>query len=559
MKHSKLITGLLAALLTATVSSQAQLSYIDTHSDETRKIAMIVEGKPFFPNVGELSICRFFDETLFNWSDDEIEAVIQQIKADGYTTVKMPYYWGQLEVSKDVYDWSMLEKSIDFCVQANLPLIFNFWGSEFVTASWIYDGLLPKYVMTDYDYVLDKDGNRVEVNYHYHLDKRSYPKLDKCDDRLRAREAHVLKTIMNHIRAYIDEKGYPDIVIGVQLQNEPTIDRLFSINAGNRSYSESANEKWNSRDWPDAYSFNNTVMFEYLNELGRAVKESDYPVWTMVNYMSGRNGFFRVDGVCPEYVFSQNEVARAKGESYIDFLGMDIYRDNPQDFVDILTDRYIIQGRNYPHIPETSAGFDNVNHIFFTVLAHNGTMGFWEYLSSGDWHWAYEKTLYVPTEDNGFKAFDEIKLKRVQDFNHFLLKNRTALATYKAGGTNLKYFNVGWVPYAEERQQLGKVNIQYKTLVGSGGIASLNEDGAVVLMSTDFATYTLHTPNGVKSAEVGHYDEDDVWHKTGEINESYDAEIEAIKAADWNQKGFVIYTRPYDCVRVTLNEASNDQ
>ncbi|MEM9226636.1 MAG: hypothetical protein AAGA45_01595, partial [Verrucomicrobiota bacterium] len=92
-------------------------------------------------------------------------------------------------------------------------------------------------------------------------------------------------------------------------------------------------------------------------------------------------------------------------------------------------------------------------------------------------------------------------------------------------------------------------------LVGSGAIASLNEDGAIVLMTTDFATFTLHTPDGVKSAEVGHYDENDVWHKTGEINESYDAEIEAIKADDWNLKGFVLNMRPYDCVRVILNES----
>ncbi len=519
-------------------SVNSKVSWIDRDVGPEKKITMMVDGKPFFPIIVELSINRFFNKDLFGWSDNEIEPILHQIKADGFTAVKLPFYWGQVETAKDQFDWHMIDRSIDFCVQADLPMILNWWGSEFCEVSWIYDGLLPAYVTTDYEYVTDKAGKRIEVNYHYSRDTRAYPKLDKCDDRLLEREAFVLKTLMDHIHDYIASKHYPNIVIGVQVQNEPSVVRMFGKMLTDRSYSASANAKWQQGGWTDVAAFREAVMFNYLNGLARAVKTSRYPVWTNSNFVNGADVPITQPNTSMAICISQNQVARAQGKSYLDFIGVDIYQESPDSFYNLLNDRYFVQGKNYVHIPETSASYRSLLQIHFNVLAGNGSLGIWEYLKSGDWAWANKMNLYLPRDDHSFSARDQAWLERVRAFNLFLLKNVQAFATLRAEGTHLKFFNRQWERFARGSKEVAGIVVEFKTVSGAGGIASKNPDG-LALMATDYAVFTIDAP-GVKSIEKGGYDKNNMWQKAA------DAEYET------KDKKATIELRPLDCVRVVL-------
>lgn len=525
----------IGAVFVAACVSAAQLSRIETETESYQKIRVLVDEKPFFLNVAELSINRFFNPDLFGWSDEEIEPILHQIKEDGFTAVKLAYYWGQIETAKDRFNWHMIDRSIDFCIRADLPMILNWWGSEFCEVSWIYDGLLPEYVTTDYEYVRDPQGNRIEVNYNYHLDTRPYPKLDKCDDRLLERESYVLKTIMNHIHDYIESKNYPNIVIGVQVQNEPTVVRMFGEMPVERSYSPCAVEKWEKGGWTDAGAFRRSVMFNYLNGLAKAVKTSRCPVWTCANFVGGANGPISPDGSSGAICISENEIARGRGESYLDFIGVDIYQDDPEFFYNLLTDRYFIQGKNFVHTPETGITYRSLPQIHFNVLAANGSLGVWEIVQSGDWHWANTWNLYRTTEDHRFEVRDERWLRRVRDFNRFLLKNRQAFAEYKAGGDRLQFFNRKMEPQFKQWQKIGVHGIDFKTVCGAGGIVSVNE-GGLVLMATDYATFGMKVP-GDMSLERGFYGADGVWNKVSDIVFE--------KRGQW----ITAEADPYDCIR----------
>ena len=58
---------------------------------------------------------------------------------------------------------------------------------------------------------------------------------------------------------------------------------------------------------------------------------------------------------------------------------------------------------------------------------------------------------------------------------------------------------------------------------------------------------------------MGSDHKDDMWHKNDEINESYHAEIEAIKAESWNRKASSFIHAPTIDVLVILNKPKNDQ
>ena len=160
------------------------------------------------------------------------------------------------------------------------------------TCSITADNRVPYYVHHNYQLCMADEDKP-------YFDKKSGESADiygvywylmcKNDRELRSQEASALKEMFDHIGAYNAEHGYKNTVVGCQVANEPNMSRMHSGSV----YDHDGNKiphcmcdiclQLKSDLGLDDQGFRDYTMFEYCNNLAKAVKTSDYPVWIRVN------------------------------------------------------------------------------------------------------------------------------------------------------------------------------------------------------------------------------------------------------------------------------------
>jgi GH35 family endo-1,4-beta-xylanase len=467
------------------------VSYINKSA---QKQIMMVDGKPFFYIGVQYSPHRLMEN--YNWSWADMEQIFSQAKYDGFTVIASPVKWKNIEPQKNNFNWISIEKPIDDAVKNNIKLEFLWFGS--CTSTKSSEGA-PAYVMSSYQSVLKADGTPVINNSDNAI------KLDMADTNLLARERLVMKLMMNHIRSYITSQHYPNVVIGIQVQNEPTVvTNENNIKQTDRSYSDCANDKWQKGHYTSALKFNGDIQYNYLNGLSEAVKTSNYAVWTRCNWANEK-------GIAKEVIHHAQDNAAA---NYFDFAGYDAYTTNTDKIYNLVTDTTCWHYKNNLAVIMENAGNDeNTDQLIFNAYAGNGCYhifeltGSWNVNPQGMYHTNFGAKTIAPLPH----------VQKVRDLIAMLRKDASDLASKKAseGGTDVVFYNRKFA-LSNSTAIVGGKPVQFNT-TNAGGIAIKRSSNTYVFLSTGTASFTFAARVKIRSLQCGYFNTSNTWVKQTDV------------------------------------------
>jgi hypothetical protein len=502
------------------------VSYVDTTRSTYDKLVLMVDGKPFYHNGIQFRYEK--QRYSYGWTDAQQKSLLGMVAQDGFTVVNIPIWWSKIETSRDVWSWADVDRMIDWCEEYGLKLEFLWFGHDSTGFSMPFR--LPTYVLNSYQYVVRSDGSQLRKRGTGEPGEppEGFGCLDKTDPNLLAREKYALGQMMNHIATY----DTSHTVVGVQLLNEPNVSGLWDVRI-DRSYSSYSNELWRSGGYTNATEFRKDVLLNYLSGLGQAVKESNYVVYTRSNPKGDAD-------------IADNEARRARGVAYLDFFGYDPYTTSVDYVYNYGQDAFWAQGRNFPMIMENYAGSSNADILKFNAVAGNAAYNIYAAVDPDADSGRGDKALYDFNPTTKVVTRKAVSPK-VAAVNYLINKISRDLATKRPverGGTKLQTFNRTAAASSSTTKTLDGQSVTYATSGGGQGIAVKHSATEIAVLSTKAATFTV--PGGsITSVEVGHFDGNDAWVRTG--SKSYSP----------SSANIVINLNAGECVRVLYGGGSS--
>ena len=376
--------------------------------------------------------------------------------------------------SREKYDYTHLDRVVSLTRAAGLKFEIIWFGAD--STGITTDDRVPHYAFAQFQESLKANGTPF---FAKNTDPRYSPYrylLDKADENLQAQESLVIRKVFDHLA--VTDPDYT--VVGIQTTNEPQIVQLNGTDQGvSHSYSQASVARWD-REVAEAQAagtydatnfgsqFRARLMWEYNNELGKAVKQSNHPVWTRLNH----HAFPDAKGT-----LQYNEQQRAQGGTNLDFIGLDPYRnvtgevyrlghapwyDTSRSSVSMPS---FAQGENLVMAMENGGDYPNIGKLIVATLA-GGAFNTTYDLCGADGHSILNDSVASQfdgacttsgtktasgTNPNDYTAGQVYaqyayadKVKNLTDINKTLLKVGYDLATKQsdgAGGTKLKFFN----------------------------------------------------------------------------------------------------------------------
>lgn len=443
-------------------ASSVPVSYVDTSMEHAEKFVLRVDGQPIYMTNVQLRLDKL--RGYEGWNDRALEKVVHQAAADGFNTVSIPLFWREVEPRKDVFDWTVLDQYLDWCLKYDLKMeLLWFSFSSGGRIQWLTRNknvAKTNWTLRVPDYVCDTHGNS-----EFTIRRTEDPwTLDWNDTRLRERDRYVLSKVMDHVAAWDSKHGNPHTVIGVQLGNE-ALGHEHDVSA--------------------------ETIVDYTSFLGSAVKESDYPVWTRMNCVS----WMTRDRL------KANESKRLNGGTNIDFVGIDIYGTDAEKVFGDMDGQLPHMGKNYTMIMEIDAKDPRTPFYQMTAIAGNKAFDYYNYaVVDGN-------SLY---EDGGNMTLKERpQIVYVRQRNK-LINDANALIATKAHGRSLYVYNrQGRDSVVEET---GLDGITYTSASPySQAMAIRYSPKEIILQSAGVGLFRLPDNMSVRKVSKGHFDKSGIW------------------------------------------------
>lgn len=469
------ILFLLIVFFTSVYSTNAQtansprskvISYVDTSLDGSQKYVLRVDGKPFYMTNIQVRLEKL--RYNFGWDAAARDAIIGQAALDGFNTVSIPIHWYEVEPVKDKFDWTILDEYLGLVHKYNLKMEMLWFGhNSGGHTQWLGSKHLrvPDYVL----YSPSPGSSETTSEYRMRRDQGNYT-LDLDDKRLVAREVYVLGKVMEHISTWDQANGSKHVVIGVQLGNEVS---GFFLNS-------------------ETFTSGQVVL--YGNELGKAVKNSSYPVWTRMNCVRGHEKD-RID---------VNEALRQLSGTSIDFFGVDLYNAG----YDVLRAPLPYKGSNYRMIMEI--GSEVPDAAITQLAALSGNSAFDYYCMVVDGHGLYDQ---IRGEEKKFKPHSD-HVNDVRLVNKLLNSDNWDIAL-NANGYGLFVHN--WSGNSLS-STVGVEGITFSPYYPTSQAISIKRSNTeIVLMNTKGGVFTYPDSLGINGASYGYFDENNQWVKRGDV------------------------------------------
>lgn len=472
----------MALLLPSAIASKGKnsqkkvISYVDTSLNGSQKYVLRVDDKPFYMTNVQVR----FDKLRYRWNWDiaTCERLIKETAALGFNTLSIPIHWVEVEPAKDKFDWTTLDLYMGLAQKYNLKVEMLWFGQNSGGhVQWLKPDQLrtPDYVMHspkagDFQ-SFSTAGSSKETTSEFTIrrDISDYT-LDLNDNKLCAREAYVLSRVMKHITNWDAENGCKHTLIGVQLNNE-------------------------------VRSFPSTTIVEYMSELGRAVKESPYSVWTRMNCTY-------TDLYSILYC---NEELRSTSGTYIDFVGIDTYRNHAateDEFVESMRTNIPYIGKNYRMIMEIGAEVPNIAQLQLAALSGNCAFDYYELCGPDD------RGIFVKDEQKGFVPRG-IYIEDVKLINK-MLNSVMADVALKSNGYGLFVHN--WKGDSL-MPTVGVEGISFKPgYINSQALSIIHSDNEIVLTTSKGGMFSWPDTLGILSASKGYFDFNNNWNNEGNID-----------------------------------------
>jgi len=440
------------------------VSYVDTRLDGSQKYVLRVDGKPFYMTNIQVRLEKL--RYRFGWDAAARDAIIGQAASDGFNTVSIPIHWVEVEPEKNKFDWTVLDEYLGLVHKYNLKMEMLWFGhNSGGHTQWLDSKKLrvPAYVL----YSPSPRSPETTSEYRMRRDQGNYT-LDLDDKRLVEREAYILGKVMEHIYAWDQANGSKHVVIGVQLGNEVS---GFFLNSE---------------------TFTSGQVISYCNELGKAVKNSPYPVWTRMNCVRGHEKD-RID---------VNEALRQLYGTSIDFIGVDLYSAG----FDKIRAPLPYKGSNYRMIMEIDAEIPDAAITQLAALSGNNAFDYYSMVVDG--HGLYDlngEKGFVPHSDHVNDVRLVNKLLNSDIWDIALNANGYGLFVHNWSGNSLN-------------STVGVEGITFSPYhANSQAISIKRSNTEIVLMNTKGGVFTFPDSLGITGASYGFFDEDNQWVNQGDV------------------------------------------
>lgn len=427
---------------------------------------LMVDGRPFLMLGGQLRTDFFLQ--LDKKTPEELDKYFALANTMNVTLVQVPVSWRDVEIKKDLYDGSLVEKYIELCDRYDLKLEILWFGSYM--CGYSVEGYLPDYIVYNtyvYPELKSSAGFQGWLGKHYYLKPNTPTLVD--------REEKAIQFMMDVIQQYDDTHDKRHTVIGVQVENEP--DMLVTRHNDEHGYKQ-------QQLWPDL-----TAM---LDRLGQVVKKSDYKCYTRVNLVIDRDYLQR----CKDLVATQG----------IDYVGLDPYQNIISDIDIKLRQLQNIEG-NYAHIAENGGEYANTDLLSLKALTLGCGYGVFEVITTS--HPFLEDWTLRGVWNPDFTPKEHTQ--RIVDAFSIYKQAWVDLASADVGnilGFNLKA-DYGH-KQTSEQQQTRHVNVNWRTT--SRGVAfAVEHNGHLIVASTQNDKMEFSGNINITNVEKGYYNMEGIW------------------------------------------------
>lgn len=459
------------------IIQQKVISYVDTSLNGSQKYVLRVDGAPFYMTNVQVR----FDKLRYRWNWDiaTCERLLKETASLDFNTLSIPIHWVEVEPYKDQFDWTTLDLYLGMAQKYGFKVELLWFGQNSGGhVQWLKADQLrtPDYVMHspkagDFQ-SFSTEGSSKETSSEYRIcrDISDYT-LDLNDIKLREREAYVIGKVMEHVSQWDIENGSKHTVIGVQLNNE-------------------------------VRSFPSSVIVAYMSELGRAVKQSSYSVWTRMNCTF-------TDLYSVLYC---NEQLRFTVGTYIDYVGIDAYcndQDGPDVYMESMRSNIPYLGKNYRMIMEAGAEMPNIAQLQIAALSGNTAFDYYE-LCGPD-----ERGIFVKDEKDYFVPRSAYIKNEVKAVNKMLNSVRTDIAL-NANGYGLFVHNWKGESFMPT---IGVEGIKFTPgYINSQALSIVRSGSEIILATTKGGVFSWTEDVGVVSASKGYFNFDNEWIDEGNVD-----------------------------------------
>jgi hypothetical protein len=408
-------------------------------------------------------------------SQDWLENTFEKVKAAGFHTIQIELAWNQIQPdAQGRYDWTLLDKYVQWAKQYDLKMDFVWFGTNGCGGGILpetkhgFMTSIPAYLQGAQYWGREENNGEQRAPYLPIKGGKHYNDAQYLFDQ----EQQAVHAMFNHL-AQVD-KTHQTILF--QVHNEPN-----------------HNDEWFSQ---------HEVWAGITENLGKAVKTSDYVVATRLNFMG--------------WSVPQQDATTFKNSENIDFQGPDVYTDSISNLVNAVKET---AGRSrIAYIPETYSGGSSLSSKAAAILAAGGFVDFWQLNES----WAGPRYAFYGAPNDGYTVYTDWKLgempkipesaQRMTNFNKSIgkMQGLTAIALPQSMAT----FNTKDMPaqQSDETKTIGGKSIRFFTADKAVGLAVKDEtSGAYYLASDTQGSSTYNLGAGVK-ASVGSFDADGAWH-----------------------------------------------
>lgn len=440
--------------------SLSTISYVDTTLVNSQKYTLMVDGQPFYMTSVQVRLDKL--KAYNSFDAEKREKAIAMCAGHNFNTISIPLHWREVEPEKNHFDWTILDEYLTLCTKYKLKL-------ELLWFSWSSGGrvqFLTKSQLRTPDYVCSRNGTS-----EFKVLRTTDPwTLDWYDDNLKEREKTVVDSVIHHVALWDSIHGFPHTVVGIQLGNEP------------QGYQQDVSVE---------------RILEYYSYIGKAIKESNYCVWTRLNCVSGKT---------MSYVYANEELKKSQQGSNIDFVGIDIYGTTCAKILGDLGGQFKKTGNNYMMIMESGAETADASHYMWAAL--RGGKAYSHYDFAGiDSHGLFDI-------NNGEIVKHGTYVDDISNNNKIINMLNVDVARL-AQGKSMYVYNYNGQGNGPEK---GLDGIEYTPYAYySHGLALKHSDNEYIIATTARATFTIPESIDVENVHTGHLDNKGLWIDESEL------------------------------------------
>ena len=301
-----------------------------------------VDGEPMLYTGAQVRIDGYVH--LDGLAFDEMEDQFRKAASMNVNTVQLPLCWSDLEPSEGNYVFRDVRKLLDWALQYGLKIEFlwftyqtgNIYCPQYI---WEDEKTYPKY---ESDHKNDVWGKQGSVGY-----------LVYQTPALLERERLMIEALTDFIYEWEKEKGFPVVVTGYQIYNEPDNFPRWGLSQQNVKLPDGSRMLTDREAWDD--------VLTTLDHAGKIFKNSKWRAITRVNLTTLLSSGENWREFAPD-------VYALEG---IDMVGDDTYTNSNADQKQSMQN---LEGEefdysNFPHVSENAANYTNTASLILSAIA----------------------------------------------------------------------------------------------------------------------------------------------------------------------------------------------